>query len=212
MFELVWQIMNTTLFEWVALFTSLFFIMFLTSEHKLSWPIGIISAEIHFALCVEYDLFIESGIQFFFVIMYFVGWIIWRRSVRTYKRGANLVEYKAKTEGKLLIQRWRIEHHIILLISSVSLTAVLGFALDSLTNQMYPYTDAFVATFGLAATYLTARKVLESWVYWMIINSIITVLNIMHDFYLAALFYGASIFVCIVGLRIWFKRYQWISG
>jgi len=62
--------------------------------------------------------------------------------------------------------------HLILLLSAVIGTVVLGVILKKTTDAMLPFLDAFTTVFSLAATWLMINMIHENWLYWIVIDTV----------------------------------------
>ena len=58
--------------------------------------------------------------------------------------------------------------------------------LNSFTKSELPFIDAFTTSFSLLATYMTVKKVLENWLYWIIIDLTSVFLYHERDLHLTA--------------------------
>ncbi|MBK9015577.1 MAG: nicotinamide mononucleotide transporter, partial [Saprospiraceae bacterium] len=56
-------------------------------------------------------------------------------------------------------------------IAGLALTLSLGFC-SKFTPTSFPYADAFITAFSVIATLLTIKKVLESWLYWIVFDTL----------------------------------------
>ena len=89
---------------------------------------------------------------------------------------------------------------IILMLSFLS-----GTLLSSFTDSAVPFLDAFVTWGAVVATYMVAKKLLENWLYWLVIDSISILLFISRDLWLTACLFGVYIVIIVFGFRLWSK-------
>jgi len=55
---------------------------------------------------------------------------------------------------------------------------------------------------------MVARKILENWIYWLVIDSVAIYLYIQRDLYLTAILFVFYIILCFVGFKQWHKTYK----
>ena len=82
----------------------------------------------------------------------------------------------------------------VLVTASVA-TVVWALALRRWTNAVIPWRDAFIAAFSVAAQVLQARKNLETWPLWVIVN-----LMAIPSYWSASLAYSAFLYLIYLGL------------
>ena len=101
-------------------------------------------------------------------LMAIVGWFSWRKqaNVDSQELDASLGLSSSKND----VKTWPISYHLYNLAISGGVAFILGFCFDTFTDQANPYADAFTTVFSLAATFMVVRKVLENWIYWIVID------------------------------------------
>ena len=61
---------------------------------------------------------------------------------------------------------------MILLGLGILGTVTLGTAFDQFTDADIPYWDAFTSSFSVVGTYMQARKHLQNWLLWLVIDAV----------------------------------------
>jgi len=182
----------TTALEWIAVICSVAYVVLAVLKSIWCWPFAFIGSLLFVYLCIDSQLYLEGGLQFFFVIMAVVGWIAWNKS-------------KSK---RLDIRTWSIGQHLVNIILSASIALVLGWIFDQYTDQQNPYVDAITTVFSLAATFMVTRKVLENWVYWIIIDVISVWLYAQRGLNLSSLLFLLYTLIAVIGFFAWYKRFK----
>ena len=122
--------------------------------------------------------------------MAIVGWYLWNKT----------------RDQSDWITTWSLNFHFLNIAISAVIVLVLGFYFEHNTQQDYPYLDAFTTVFSLAATYMVTQRVLENWIYWIVIDIAGAFLYAAKDFYLSALLYVLFTFLAIYGYFLWRKK------
>jgi nicotinamide mononucleotide transporter len=94
-----------------------------------------------------------------------------------------------------------------ILISSI-LTLILGNFFQVYTYQALPYLDAFTTVFSISATLMVAYKVLENWLYWIVIDIASMPLYAYRDLNLTVVLFGIYTIVAIVGFVRWRRTFK----
>jgi nicotinamide mononucleotide transporter len=134
----------------------------------------------------------ESALQIFYVAMAVYGWYQW-------KRGGD--------DGRgLHIVTWRFRTHALVIGGVAILSIGVGWAMTA-TDAVFPYLDSFTTVAAVVTTYMVARKVLENWVYWFVIDSVAIYLYIARELYLTSALFIVYLVLVVAGFRRW--RHEW---
>lgn len=186
------EILNTTPLEWIAVLTSLTYVILIARKSSVGWFFAALSSGVYVYICFVSQLYLETMLQIFYVGMACWGLISWNRS-------RNRADF---------ITRWRLSFHVWIVLISTMLTMLLGYLFDSCTNQSLPYLDAFTTVFSIGATFMVVRRVLENWFYWVIIDIVSVYLYYYKELNMTALMYCAYAVIAILGYYKWLKAYR----
>lgn len=180
--------------EITSVILGVFYLVLMVKENIWCWIFGIISSAITIYLYTHVTLYLEAGLNFYYILAGFYGWVYW------YK-------HKSKNQKTPVIE-WKLTSHLINIICGTILSIALGYIMHRYTDSHRPYIDATITVFSFSATYLEARKVLSTWYYWFFLNAFSIGLMIDRELYFfsaLSLFYTA---MCIVGFIRWRKTLQ----
>ncbi len=180
--------------EIVAVITGLTCVFLQTQENQWAWPFGILSVALYVYIFGESYLFSDLLLNSIFVVLNFYGWWNWSE----YSPREEIVEISQLKKDK--IQIW--------IIISILGTLVGGYLMDTQTRAAYPYPDAFVVVASLVAQIFLARKVIENWLIWVIVDIVAIVLYIMKGLNLTAMLFVAYLALSIMGHFKWQKKFS----
>lgn len=181
--------------EIAAVFFSLLYVFLAARENIWCWPAAMVSVILYTIICVKADLWAETGLQLFYGVMAVVGYLQW-----TKKR-------KASEDDKAPIESWPLKKHVLPLALSAIITLLLGYVLKSYTPAANPLLDSFTTVFSLYATWLVTQKVLENWLYWVVIDAASIALYGSRGLYLTALLFLAYTIIAALGYLKWCRHY-----
>ncbi|XQW86794.1 nicotinamide riboside transporter PnuC [Thalassotalea piscium] len=161
MAEIVHYYANLPLVEWLAVISSLLYVFLAANNNIWCWPAALVSTVLYTIIFYEFYLWSDSLLQVYYFIMAIYGWYCWRKSP------ANA----DKTEV-LAVSQKPMNFHIMAIIVCTLLSGIVGWLMANYTPTDFPYLDAVTTVFSLFATYLVAKKVLENWLYWIVIDFI----------------------------------------
>lgn len=185
-------VIATSTLEWIAVITGVIYVVLAARKSVYCWVFAIVSSGVYMYLCISVDLILESFLQFFYVVMALLGWAMW---------------HKSKTDEYPIV-KWTTNFHLFNIGVSTVICLVLGYYFDGFTDQAYPYLDAFTTVFSLAATYMVMQRVLENWIYWIVIDLAGMLLYAAKEFYLSSVLYFAFTIIAIFGFLAWKKKYN----
>jgi len=142
----------------------------------------------------DVKLYMESGLQVYYFAMAVFGWYQWRLA----------------NDGStsLQVSMWSMGNHFIALTFIALLTFMSGYFLDYGTDAQLPYLDSFTTWGSVVTTFMVVRKVLENWIYWLVIDSISIYLYIDRELYFTSMLFVVYIVIIFFGWLSWLKSYQ----
>jgi nicotinamide mononucleotide transporter len=192
-FTSLWEnIVATSLIEYMAVFSSIIYVVLSAKRMILCWLFAFIGSALFVYLCYVGELYIESMLQLFYVAMAIVGWLNWKKS----------------ENDQLEIKKWKVNEHLLNIVISGIVAAVLGYLFDKFTNQANPYVDAFTTCYSLSATFMVTKKVLGNWIYWIVIDIVSIYLYAQRDYHLTAVQYGIFTIIAVFGFIAWWNQYK----
>ena len=143
--------------DWTVTITALVYVVLAARENPWCWVWGIVSCGLWaYASFAFYSLYLDALLQLFYVGMGFVGLYYWRAG-------------RGQAEAPIL--RRPLRQHLVWLAGGSLLALAFGYFFDAYTPAAATYLDAFVTVFAMLATWLMTRKILENWLYWIIIDA-----------------------------------------
>jgi nicotinamide mononucleotide transporter len=98
---------------------------------------------------------------------------------------------------------WPLSYHVFAIGSVLLLVFASGHLLSQYTDAALPHVDSFTTWGAVIATYMVARKVLENWVYWFVIDAVSVGLYLNRGLLLTALLFIFYLVLIILGYRSW---------
>lgn len=196
------DVLNWISENWVevsAALVSITYVILAIKEIIWLWPFGILSAILYAWVYAYSGFYAGMALQAYYAVISVYGWIHW--SARTRK-------LDTKTEVKLPVIRMNRRWLIILILCWLFLWQGIGFILHKYTNSTIPYWDAFTAAGGIVATWMIARKILEQWLFWIVIDIISVGLYVWQGLYITTLLFIVYIIMAVLGYRQWKKSWM----
>lgn len=183
-----------TILEIVSVIFGIIYLILMVQENIWCWLFGILASAITVYLYIEVTLYLEAGLNFYYILAGFYGWIYWKTHRKTIGDENSFVP----------IRTWKPNYHVIAILICGSVGCILGYIMDTYTDSERPYIDALLTTFSFLATYLEAKKVLSTWYYWAVLNTFSIFLNADRGLYFFA---ALSIFYTLMSIK-GYKRWN----
>lgn len=156
-----------------------------------NFPIAIAMVSLYFVIFREAKLYSDAGLQVFFAVVNLYGWWNWHRN-------------KADA-GAVTVRRLPPSGYALWIVGTVAAIWAWGNFMGTHTDTSYPYWDASIAMLSVAGQILMARRFVENWHWWIVVNLISIPLYAVKQLYLTAGLYGVFLVLAIVGLIEWRK-------
>lgn len=140
-----------------AAVSGLLCVWLLMRQSLWTWPLGLYYAIVSVYLFVGAGLPGQVCLHIYFIVMNAYGWYHWARG-------------DAETDGGLVVTRTDERTLLTLLAVAVVGVGVLAAVFDHFTGSTLPYLDFSLTVLSVAAMWLQARKKLESWVIWIVVD------------------------------------------
>lgn len=188
------QALQNSWLELIAVILGVAYLVLAMRENILCWYAAFVSTSIFLWVFWQVNLYMESGLQIFYLVMAVYGWYLWRAG--------------DKPEDNLAITSWSMQTHLLAVAAILILSASSGYALNTYTDAELPYLDSLTTWGAIITTFMVAKKILENWIYWFFIDALSIYLYIDRGLYFTALLFAAYVVIVVFGYLEWRQRYQ----
>lgn len=174
--------------ESIAVVFSIIYVWLAAKKNIYCWVAAIISVCMYIHICYNAKLYAETGLQIFYLLMAFYGYYSWNK------------------EDSKKIFSWEIQTHLTYITIGLIFTLIIGYYLTIYTNAHSPIIDSFTTVFSIIGTYMIAKKVLENWLYWIVIDIVSIHLYSSKELHLSSILFFIYTLVAIYGYISWLKK------
>ncbi len=183
--------------ELVAVFASLAYVVLAAHKNIWCWPAAIISTLLYTFLFYEVYLWMDSLLQVYYLAMAVYGWFCWKGGTNT-----------TGNVDSIVLNKYQLSTHIKCILGLGVLSVCLGFIMDNYTPTDFPYLDSATTVFAVFTTYLVTQKVIENWLYWIVIDAASIYLYIEKGLIPTAALFVCFTLIAIYGYFRWERDYQ----
>ncbi len=170
------------------------YILFAAKESQWCWLFAFISTVIYTLLFWEGQLPMQALLNFYYMGMAVYGFWLWHRH--------------GTAQEPLMISSWDWSNNLLFILIGFFISAAVTSYLDLTGQSQSPALDAYITVFSVLNTWLMAKKILQNWLYWIIIDAAAVVLYIETAYYATAVLFVINTILAMAGFVSWIKLYR----
>lgn len=186
--------------QYIEILGTIVGIIYLWQEYHASinlWLTSIIMPTIYLYVYYSAGLYADFGINIYYLVIALYGWLAWRYNF-------SLTE-KTESEKELYISHIKRSYIPRLAVLFLALWLIIARLLMEFTDSTVPISDAFTTSLSIVGMYMLARKYVEQWFIWMIVDIASSALYLYKGLYFTAVLYFVYAIIAIFGYRKWKK-------
>ncbi len=187
------QFIQTSPFEWAATITGILSFVLATRENIWTWPVGILNVFCFVYIFITHKIYGEALLQVYFLATAIYGWYFWNKQTQTTSKPILTLNFSTRCYTGLI---------------TIILGLLLGFLLNKLTDTDVAFPDGMCVAMCIVAQYLTSRKVLESWILWILVDICYIPLFFYKGLFLTCLLFIFYTYLAWNGYKNWLKTYH----
>lgn len=184
--------------NYLEVFGTLVGLVYLWLEYRASiylWLACIVMPAVYLVVYYQARLYADFGINVYYLLASVYGWIAWSRG----RKKKNIQQAEEETP----ITRMPRKVYFPLTVVFILCWVVIALILITWTDSCVPWTDSFTTALSIIAMWMLARKYVEQWGAWMIVDWVCCGLYIYKGLYFTSALYGLYAVVAFFGWRKW---------
>jgi len=190
--------MNWIINNWLELFgvaSGLLFLYLEIKEKLWLWPVGLITSAVYIIVFFKSGFYADMALQGYYVVISIYGWWHWISG-----------RINNSDKHKLPITRLKKQLAIILSAVTLALWFAMWLILSKFTDSQVPIGDSFTTALSIVATWMLARKILEQWWVWGVVNAVSLSLYLYKGLYPTSILFVFYTVMVVVGYIEWKKN------
>lgn len=178
--------------HWLDITTTALGLAYIILEYKASvwmWVVGFMMQALGIVLYYQKGLYADCGMEFYYLAMTVYGFVAWTR-------------HKQKTSN-LPIRHMPKKTALAWLGVGLAAWVIIYLILKNFTNSTVPVADAFTTAFSIVGIWALARKYLEQWFVWIVVDVVTCVLYFYKDIPFKASLYAVYVVIAVMGYFKW---------
>lgn len=190
--------------NWLEIVGTIIGFIYLWQEVKASiwlWLTGIVMPAIYTVVFYKSGLYADFGIQIYYIVAAIYGFLFWKFG-------------KKNQDGdQLRIVHTTAKQAAVLCAITAVLFLPIYWILTIYTDSNVPFFDSTTTAMSIVALWMLAKKHVEQWVAWIIIDALSSGLYFYKGIYFTAVLYAVYTVVAVYGYKKWniMERQQYIE-
>jgi len=182
------ELRATSLWELIAAALGLVYLLLAVRRNLWCWLCAFAGSALYLAVFVNEKLYMQALLQVFYLAMAVYGYVEWKRG--------------QSESGDVAIRSWNVSQHAMALLAVVAATVLNGWLLRD-TDAAAPYLDSFVAWGSVVTTWMVARRVIENWLYWIVVDGVGAWLFYSRGLLFTTLLFVVYLYIVVRGYIVW---------
>lgn len=189
--------------ELIAMLLALAYIILAAQGSLWCWPAALISTALYTVIFYDVLLLMDSALNIYYLVMAVYGYLAWQKNTST-----STAQNQPTKNAPLAIISWSGNRHLKICLILTIISLVVGYIIANYTPASFPYLDTFTTVFAVFATYLVTQKVLENWLYWVVIDAISIYLYIEKGLIPTTVLFIIYVIIAAYGYVKWLAIYR----
>lgn len=182
--------------ELIGAITGLIYLYLEIKQRVWLWPIGIITSAFYIYIFYVSKFYADMGLQFYYLIISIYGWYHW------------LFGGKTEVKNSLPVTATPKSIYLPLIAVSIVMFFLIRYILLDFTDSPVPTGDAFTTALSITATWMLARKYIEHWYVWVVVNAVSLGLYVYKGLYPTSVLFVFYTTMSVVGYFQWKKDFH----
>ncbi len=186
--------------HWLDILTTILGLIYILLEYKASiglWIVGIIMPALDIYLYYSHGLYGDAGMAVYYTAAAIYGYLVWKFGRKKNQKGMQMPITHFRT--KLILPT------IIFFFVAMSATY---YVLTNFTDSTVPLLDSFTNALSFVGLWALARKYIEQWIVWIIVDAVSCYLYINKGIPFKAGLYGLYVVIAVLGYQKWKKMME----
>ncbi len=193
-FDVSKDLAYTSNLEAIAMVLAVLYLVLAMKQSLWCWASLFISTFIYSYIFFDALSLMDSVLIISFLLMAIYGWYLWKDTGKAQEKELEISTYGFSKNIKIII--------VLTIISTI-----LGYVMANYTSADFAYVDSFISVFAMFSTYMLAKKILESWIYWIVIDVVSIYVYIQKDLALTAILFSIYSVLAYMSYKTWKEEY-----
>ncbi len=185
--------------EYFGVVTGLLYLWLEIKQHKAMWVVGFISSLTYVFVFFFSRIYAMMTLNVYYVVISVYGFLLWSKQRESW-------EQEQISSGTIIYRHITLPLGLGCAFVSIALFGLLYFVLNDFTDSPVALGDGFVTALSVVATWMLAKRILEHWICWIVVNVVSSYLYFTQALYPTMFLFSCYAVLAIVGYFNWKKK------
>lgn len=186
------------------IFTTILGLIYILLEYRASiylWLVGIIMPALDIWLYWSHGLYGDAGMAVYYTLAAIYGYAVWKWGKK--KQRYEVPSAATESQQELPITHMRAKLYLPTVVFFLAAWGITYYILVTFTNSTVPVLDGFTNALSFVGLWALARKYIEQWFFWIIVDGVCCYLYVVKGIPFKAGLYGLYVIIAIAGYFKW---------
>ena len=183
-----------TILEVLGFVTGLCYLWYEYHASARLWIFSIIMPMIGMVLYFNKGIYADFAINIYYFLIAIYGYVAWT------------FNFSKKQKEELPISRIKLRAAVVCAVVAAVLWLGISYVLRTYTDSTVPYIDAFTTSLSIVAMWMLARKYVEQWLVWIVVDAVSAGLYLYKGIPFYCVLYAIYTVVAYFGYRRWLRQ------
>lgn len=186
--------------EYFGVVTGLLYLLLEIKQHRAMWVVGFVTSLTYVFVFFSSKIYADMGLNIYYVVISLYGFRKWTQRVKP------ITPEETASNEAILFKHITLRLFIGIILTLLCIWGGIYYLLYTLTDSPIPLGDAFTTATGIVATWMLARRIIEHWMFWVVVNSVSVWLFYQRGLYPTMFLYLCYAILAIAGYYNWKKK------
>ena len=188
--------------HWLDMLTTVLGLAYILLEYKASiwlWAVGFAMQSLGIVLYYQKGLYADCGMEFYYLAMTVYGFFNWIRKPKV----ASIADSQKDARTTTPITHFPRRLAIRWTVATLLIWAAIYWFLTTCTDSRVPVADSFTTALSVVGIWALARKYVEQWLIWIVVDIVTCALYFYKDIPFKASLYALYVVIGVMGYYKW---------
>ncbi|SEF67221.1 nicotinamide riboside transporter PnuC [Parabacteroides chinchillae] len=198
---IICQLSSVNFLEYFGVITGLLYLILEIKQHRAMWVVGFLTSLVYVFVFFFSKIYADMGLNMYYVGISIYGFWQWTR-----KKNKFLPEENKNSSERIIYRHLTPKLAVGVGIALLTIFIMIWYVLNNFTDSPIPIGDAFTTAVGIVATWMLARRIIEHWIFWIVVNFVSVYLFYIRGLYPTMFLYICYALLAIAGWHTWKKK------
>ena len=185
-----------TFLEYFGVITGLIYLFLEIKQHRAMWVLGFMTSLLYVFIFFFSKFYADMSLNIYYVVISIYGFFGWKQGIEKEQKGTHEISYC----------HLKLPLAVVLLGVSLLLFWLGYYILSRWTDSPIAVGDAFTTALSIVATWMLARRILEQWWIWVVVNLVSAWLYYTRELYPTCFLFICYGVLAVLGWLNWKKK------